>query len=231
VNDAAARELFDANAETYDRVNTVVSLGMDARWRDWAARQAVTHPGARVLDAFAGTGLVGLRCAALGAEVTLADVSPGMLAVARARAEKSELVVRMAVVDLTDPDLDLPGAPYDAVTMMFGARYLDAPARVIASLSQKLKPGGRVVLVDFVEPDGGLISRVAALYFFHMLPRIASALAGRRGLYDRLVATTHEMGSAAHLIALAQEAGLEIAETRSMGLGLVCGVVGRRPSA
>jgi demethylmenaquinone methyltransferase / 2-methoxy-6-polyprenyl-1,4-benzoquinol methylase len=227
VDEAAARALFDANAATYDRVNTIISLGLDARWRDWAAREAVVSSDAHVLDAFSGTGLVGLRCAALGAVVTLADVSPRMLDVASARAAKANLKVRIALTDLTVPESRPPGAPFDAITMMFGARYLDDPVRVIADLSRLLKPGGRFVLVDFVEPDGSLLSRLAGVYFFRTLPRIAAILAGHRELYDQLVATTHEMGSAAHLTSLAEEAGLEVTATRAMGFGLVCGIVAR----
>jgi demethylmenaquinone methyltransferase/2-methoxy-6-polyprenyl-1,4-benzoquinol methylase len=231
VDTAAARELFDANAETYDRVNTVISLGLDSRWRSWAAREAVSGPGVHVLDAFSGTGLVGLRCAALGADVTLADVSPAMLGVADRRATKAGLDVRIDRMDLTDAPPEPPGAPFDAITMVFGARYLDDPARVIGGLSRLLKTGGRFVLVDFVEPNDSLLSRLAAAYFFGVLPGIARLMAGRRELYDQLVATTHEMGSAAHLMSIAEQAGLEISATRTMGFGLVLGVVGRRAGA
>lgn len=230
MKEATARELFDANAESYDRVNSVISVGMDSHWRDWAARTAVTHRGVRVLDAFAGTGLVGLRCAALGAEVTLADVSPGMLGVARRRAEKAHANVQTLLVDLTTHGADVPGAPFDAITMVFGARYLDDPARVIHDLASTLDPAGRFVLIDFVEPDGSLLSRLAAVYFFRILPRLASALAGRRELYQQLTATTHAMGSAKHLISLVEAAGLEVCETKMMGFGLVCGVMARRSS-
>ena len=223
-----ARELFDASAETYDRVNSVISLGLDARWRAWAAREAVAEPGTRVLDAFAGTGLVGLACARLGADVTLADISARMLAVARSRAQRAGLSVRFAQHDLTDAEAPSPPeAPFDAITMMFGARYLDDPAQVIGRLASWLRPEGRFVLVEFVEPSGAVLSRLAAIYFFRILPRIASALAGRRELYDTLVTTTHAMGPSASLVGLLENAGLEVEQVHLMGFGLVCGIVAR----
>ena len=221
------RELFDANAPTYDRVNSIISLGLDARWRDWAARRAVGRPGARVLDAFAGTGLVGLRAAELGAQVTLADVSPRMLAVVERRAAERGLRVTTALADLDRGTPEVPGAPFDAVTVVFGLRYLDDPAATIGALSNLLANGGVLVAMDFVEPDGGLLSRLAAFYFFHVLPVIARTLAGRRELYDRLLQTTHAMGPASHMVALVEAAGLEAIEVRRMGFGLVLGVVGR----
>jgi demethylmenaquinone methyltransferase/2-methoxy-6-polyprenyl-1,4-benzoquinol methylase len=226
--DTETRRLFDANARTYDRVNTLISFGLDARWRDWAARRAVDTPHARVLDAFAGTGLVGLRSAALGADVTLADDSEGMLAVARRRAHDAGLEAHVVVTDLTARPPAVPGAPFDAVTMVFGARYIDDPAAVVRGLASLLRPGGVFVIVDFVEPPRGLVPRLAGVYFFHVLPVIASLLAGRRDLYERLTTSTHELGAAQRLVSIAEDAGLKVVEIRTMGFGLVTGLVARR---
>jgi demethylmenaquinone methyltransferase / 2-methoxy-6-polyprenyl-1,4-benzoquinol methylase len=224
VEQAEVRALFDDNAETYDRVNTAVSLGLDARWRDWAARNAVTHAGVRVLDAFAGTGRVGVRAAELGAQVTLADLSPKMLQAARAFARARGVQVDTVTTDLASEQPAGLGA-FDALTVMWGLRYLHDPAGTLKRLSALIVPGGRIVVVDFTEPDGGALTRGAAWYFFRILPRIAGTLAGRSQLYRELIATTHTMGSRQHLIELVGQAGLEVIEQRVMGFGLVVGVV------
>ncbi len=221
------RELFDANAETYDRVNTIISLGLDSRWRDWVAREAVSRPEAHVLDAFAGTGLVGLRMAELGADVTLADISPGMLAVAARRARARGVKVDCVLSDLTAPQLVIPGAPFDSITMVFGVRYLDDPATVLRGLATQLADGGRFVVMEFAEPTGGLLSRLASFYFFRILPPIASAISGRRELYRRLTETTRRFHGRRSLEDIVREAGLTILETRLMGLGIVVGIVAR----
>ncbi|MCL4474261.1 MAG: class I SAM-dependent methyltransferase [Actinobacteria bacterium] len=228
--DAELLDVFDSNAETYDRINTVISLGLDRRWRDWAAREAVQRVGAKVLDACAGTGLTGLRAAELGAEVTLADASQGMLAVAGRRASAAGLRVSTVRADLgAAGDLAIPGGPFDAITMVFGARYLQDPSATIRSLATLLQPGGRFVLLDFVEPDNSLLARTASRYFFRVLPHIASWLAGRRDLYDRLVETTRAMGRREHLVSLMRDADMEVVEVHKMGFGLVAGVIGRTP--
>jgi demethylmenaquinone methyltransferase/2-methoxy-6-polyprenyl-1,4-benzoquinol methylase len=231
VGGQGVRELFDANAETYDRVNSIVSFGLDRFWRRWVARKAVEGDvvRARVLDAFAGTGLVGLETAALGALVTLADESPGMLSVAQRRARRRGLQVGFVMADLTSVSRRLPASPFDAITIAFGVRYLQDPATVIRGLSAILRPRGKVILLDFCEPRPGPVASVAAFYFFHVLPRIAGLLAGDRQLYDMLTATTRALGGPDSLPALAVEAGLEVVETRTMGFGLVVGVVARRP--
>lgn len=223
-------QLFEDSATTYDRVNTVISLGLDARWRRWVARHAVTHPRARVLDAFAGTGLVGLRAARLGAEVTLADASPKMLEQARRRAVRRGLEARTCLADLAAEHLPvLPGAPFDAVTMVFGVRYLDDPSAVIRRLGEQLAPGGRFVVMEFADADGGVLTRLAEFYFFRILPKVAGVLSGHPELYRTLAATTHRLGGPEHLVRIVEGAGLHVVETRVMGFGLVVGVLARQP--
>ncbi|MGV8083773.1 MAG: class I SAM-dependent methyltransferase [Coriobacteriia bacterium] len=224
----SARRLFDTNSPTYDRVNGLISLGLDERWYAWAAEEALPAPGAHVLDAFAGTGAVGLRVAEKGGRVTLADVSPKMLEAASARAKERGLAVRTVLADLSAEPLAIEGAPFDAVVAMWGLRYVDEPARVVASLARLLEPGGRLVLVDFVEPPPVLASQIAALYFFHVLPRIAGLLAGHRELYGILAETARKTGPPRRLIEMAEAAGLRVAKTQSMGLGLVFGLVATR---
>lgn len=221
-----SRRLFDTNAGTYDRVNTVISLGLDARWRRWVARQAAERPGARVLDAFAGTGRVGLEAAALGADVTLADASPGMLDVAIAEAKARGLTVRSALVDLTTGDLPFVPGSFDAVTVSFGVRYLDRPTEVLRDLGRLLAPGGRLVVLEFTRPGRGLVSSAAGFYFFRVLPRLAGAVAGRRELYDYLTSSTMAVGHADDLVRIVQSAGFDVQSRRTFGFGLVTGLVG-----
>jgi demethylmenaquinone methyltransferase/2-methoxy-6-polyprenyl-1,4-benzoquinol methylase len=229
VNDTLAEQehmrLFAANAETYDSVNTAVSLGLDARWRAWVARMAVTRPGAHVLDAFAGTGLAGLAAARLGAAVTFADGSREMLAIARHRAERRRLPVAIVETDLTGELPEFPGAPFDAVTVVFGVRYLDRPSDVLRRLTALLAPGGRLVLLEFADPSPRGFGRLPAFYFFHILPKIAGALSGDRELYRMLIGTTRRIRGASHLLYIVRAAGLEPVETRVMGFGLVVGIV------
>ena len=222
-------ELFDANAETYDRVNTIISLGLDRCWRGWVVRQALDHAQQpRLLDAFSGTGPVGLEAAKRGARVTLADDSPGMLALARSRAARRKLDVRSVLVDLTASPLEVPGAPFDAVAVVFGVRYLSDPVAVLARLGGLLGEGGRLVALEFCEPRGGMVSRLAGWYFFRVIPPLAGMLAGDRELYDTLARTTHALGGPDRLPAIVRDAGLCVDEVRLMGFGLVVGVVAHR---
>ena len=111
------------------------------------------------------------------------------------------------------------------MTVVFGVRYLDDPASVLARLARLLGPGGRVVVVDFVGPGPSVLSRAAWFYFSRILPGLAGALAHRRELYDRLLDTTRDMGGRdGPALAIVREAGLEPDLERPMGFGLVLGV-------
>lgn len=229
--DEELERAFDENARSYDRVNRILSFGLDARWRRWAARESVWRDGARVLDAFAGTGMVGLEASAIGARVTLTDASPGMLEVAERRAHKRELDIDVVRADLSSPDLPFAPAVFDTVTVVFGVRYLGEPAKVLRRLGGLLVPGGRLVIVEFVVPRPSLVSAFASTYFFHVIPKIAPLLGGRSRLHDTLAETTRALGTAQALVTIVEEAGLEVMARRSMGFGMVAGIVCRVPGA
>jgi demethylmenaquinone methyltransferase/2-methoxy-6-polyprenyl-1,4-benzoquinol methylase len=220
--------LFDRSADRYDRINTAIIFGQDRRWRRWAARSVVRRPGLRVLDACAGTGLVGLEAARLGARVTLADVSPGMLARARERAAARRLDVSTCLVDLADPPAAADFGDFDGVTLAFGLRYFDDPVAVMRRLAAALRPGGELVLLEAVLPAQGLLARGASFYFFHVAPRLAALLGGRRELYDRLTASVRSLGTAADVADVLAEAGFDVVRRRGFVGGLVIGVVARR---
>jgi demethylmenaquinone methyltransferase/2-methoxy-6-polyprenyl-1,4-benzoquinol methylase len=225
VDAQGAREIFDRNAVNYDWVNSIISLGLDKSWRRWVAKQATEGPGMRILDAFSGTGLVALEEAAMGADVTAADISPQMLSIASGRAERRGISIDIKLVDLTGDHLPLEEEYFDAITLVFGIRYLKNPAVTISKLSSFLKPDGRLIALEFIMPASGFIPTLASLYFFRILPRIGSLLAGRRELYDYLISSTSALGHKENLLKIISSAGLNIIETELFGFGLVCGVI------
>ena len=246
-------DLFDRNVATYDRVNTLITFGLDGGWRRWVARQAVPFAfgapaspasGRRasmrgagepasspvlprpVLDACAGTGLLALDLARRGATVTAVDAAPGMLAVARARLNAAELSLRTVVADLSDPAAaGALGGPFEAVTLGFGLRYFADPGALLRLLRGLLAPGGRLVVVEAVRPPRDLLGAAAGFYFFEVAPRLGTALAGRAELYDFLTASTRALGSADDVAAYLRAAGFGVVVRRRFACGAVAGFV------
>jgi demethylmenaquinone methyltransferase / 2-methoxy-6-polyprenyl-1,4-benzoquinol methylase len=227
-------DLFDRNAATYDRINTVITFGLDASWRRWAARQAAPRSAGssprppRVLDACAGTGLLALDLARRGATVTAADAAPRMLAMARHRLAAAGLPLRAVVTDLSDPAVaDTLGGPFDAITLGFGLRYFADPGALLRPLRRLLAPGGRLVVVEAVQPPRDPLGTAAGLYFFQVAPRLGAALAGRAELYDFLTASTRALGSAEDVAAHLRAAMFAVAVRRRFAGGVVAGFVAR----
>jgi demethylmenaquinone methyltransferase/2-methoxy-6-polyprenyl-1,4-benzoquinol methylase len=246
-------DLFDRNVATYDRVNTIITFGLDGRWRRWAARQAVPFDfGASpspafgeetasrgdagpafaplrprpVLDACAGTGLLALDLARRRATVTAVDAAPGMLAVARGRLNAAGLPLRTVVADLSDPAAaGTLGGPFEAVTLGFGLRYFAEPGALLRLLRGLLAPGGRLVVVEAVRPPRDLLGAAAGFYFFEVAPRLGTALAGRAELYDFLTASTRALGSADDVAAHLRAAGFGVVVRRRFACGVVAGFV------
>jgi len=227
-------DLFDRNAATYDRINTIITFGRDASWRRWAARQAAPRasgssaPPPRVLDACAGTGLLALDLARRGATVTAADAAPRMLAMARHRLAAAGLPLRTVVGDLSDPSaVDTLGGPFDAITLGFGLRYFADPGALLRPLRRLLAPGGRLVVVEAVRPPRDPLGTAAGLYFFQAAPRLGAALAGRAELYDFLTASTRALGSADDVAAHLRAARFAVAVRRRFAGGVVTVFVAR----
>jgi demethylmenaquinone methyltransferase / 2-methoxy-6-polyprenyl-1,4-benzoquinol methylase len=245
--------LFDRNAATYDRVNTVITFGLDGLWRRWAARQAApqaaplgrakaplggarqaTPPESpqtsppRVLDACAGTGLLSLDLARRGAVVTAVDAAPGMLAVARDRLAAAGLPLRTVVADLASAEAAATfGGPFEAITLGFGLRYFADPSALLWPLRELLAPGGRLVVVEAVRPPHDLLGAAAGLYFFEVAPRLGAALAGHGALYEFLTASTRALGGADDVVAHLRRAGFAVTARRRFACGVVVGLVAR----
>jgi demethylmenaquinone methyltransferase/2-methoxy-6-polyprenyl-1,4-benzoquinol methylase len=150
--------LFDRVAPYYDAMNSVLSFGMDRRWRREAAATLELAPGSRVLDVATGTGSLAsavARAAAGTVSVTGCDVNERMLSIARARVRRSGLPVELVHADAMK--LPFADASFDAVTIAFAID--DMPDRDACAIEMKrvLRPGGRLVLLELGQPDGGAL--------------------------------------------------------------------------
>ncbi len=174
---ADVRRMFDAIAPRYDLLNRVLSAGSDVRWRRLAVARALAGRGdAVVADACCGTGDLALALAADARtrRVVGFDFAPAMLA--RAQAKRSPAgKAAFAVGDA----LRLPArsGAFDAVTVAFGLRNLVDPCGGIAELARLLRPGGRLIVLEFFAPGRGLGGSLFRTYFRHVLPRIGRIVA------------------------------------------------------
>ncbi len=168
---AQVREMFDRVAGVYDLLNTAMSAGLHHRWRARAVEEARVGPGSRVLDVATGTGDLALALArrvAPGGEVVGSDFSEKMLALARRKATAVGTPVRFEWGDA----LQLPYVDdsFDAATVGFAVRnFADLP-RGLAELVRVVRPGGRVVVLEFTTPTRPPLSLFYRVWFDRIVP-------------------------------------------------------------
>ncbi len=214
---AAVQVMFDRIARRYDLLNTVLSAGVDGRWRRRAARTAGLTDTGRALDVACGSGKLTaelLRTAPAALVVGL-DFSARMLQVA-SRQEPGPRYVRGDGLRLPFPD-----ATFDAVTVAFGLRNFADPRRGLAEMRRVLRPGGRAVVLEFVRPRPGPLGSAYRAYLVHVLPRIGGWISGEPRAYRYLSETVDAYRTPEELMELAGHAGWRETRIELLTLGTV----------
>ena len=221
--------MFDRIAGVYDLLNSVMTAGLHHRWRERAVDLACVGPGSRVLDVATGTGDLAIELArrvAPGGEVVGSDFSEAMLARARAKAKPAGAELRFEWGDALA--LPFEDGTFDAATVGFGARNFSDLARGLAEMARVVRPGGRVVVLEFTSPTRAPLSLFYRLWFDRVVP-LLGALAGDSDAYTYLPNSVKRFPAPAGLAAELERAGLrEISYLLTAG-GIVVIHVGTVP--
>ena len=216
--------MFDRIAPVYDAMNTVMTAGLDGRWRRAAAAATRLGPAMSAIDVACGTGAltrelarrVGPRGRVVGV-----DLSAAMLGRARrAGGEGIEYVRADALV--------LPGGDdsFDAATIAFGLRNVSDYARCLREMARVTRPGGRVVVLELATPTGRLGRALAATWFDRLVPTLGRA-AGRGDAYRYLPQSVRSYPPPDAVADLMHAAGLRDVRWRRLAPGLVTLHAGR----
>ena len=167
---------FDKIACSYDRLNRIMSLGLDRRWR----RRAVRDLHGNVLDVACGTGDMVQELQKRGCLVTGVDLSEEMLTIAKSKAPTATYMIADA------EHLPFENDCFDAVTCAFGVRNFVHLEQGLGEMLRVLKPGGRMVILELATPDSPLLRPFYNLYTKHIIPWLGSRIAGNREAYTYL---------------------------------------------
>jgi demethylmenaquinone methyltransferase/2-methoxy-6-polyprenyl-1,4-benzoquinol methylase len=215
---AEVQAMFGRIAGRYDLLNRVLSLGVDRSWRKRAADAAGIGPRAICVDVACGTGDLALELEGRGAGVVGVDFTPEMLPRARAKAG-----VRRALFVRGDAlRIPLRSDIADAATIAFGLRNLEDRRAGLVELARVVRPGGRVVVLEFSLPPGPLLSRLYRRYFTRLLPRLGGAVSGDRGAYEYLPRTVLAWPSPDELEGELRGVGLVDTGHRLLTRGIAC---------
>jgi demethylmenaquinone methyltransferase/2-methoxy-6-polyprenyl-1,4-benzoquinol methylase len=216
------RDMFDRISPSYDRMNLLMSMGRDGRWRRLGVRAAGVQPGDAALDVCCGTGDFAVelrRTVGPSGRVVGLDFSPQMLEMARRKCS--------AVEWLQGDALALPFADgeFAAACVGFGVRNLSDHRRGFAEMARVVRPGGRVVCLELSTPPAP-VRTCSQLWTDHGVPVLGRLVAGDADAYRYLPESVHRFPGAPELAELMRESGLEAVRYRRLMLGVVALHVG-----
>jgi demethylmenaquinone methyltransferase/2-methoxy-6-polyprenyl-1,4-benzoquinol methylase len=215
------RRVFDSVAERYDVMNDLMSLGLHRAWKAFALAITRPRPGERILDVATGSGDLALalcRRTQPGGEVWISDINRRMLDRGRDRLLDAGLTVPAVQCDAER----LPFAPgtFDCVTVGFGLRNMTRKDAALAEMTRVLKPGGRLVVLEFSKVWKPL-ERAYDWYSFKVLPWLGDKVAGDAAAYRYLAESIRQHPDQATLAAMMRDAGLSQVEVFNLAAGVV----------
>lgn len=215
------QEMFNGIAPKYDLLNHLLSLGIDKAWRRKAMRELERGSKDRVLDVACGTGDFSIEALRHGVrQVVGVDISENMLAVAQEKARDKGLEEQLEFLYGDSEQLTFPDENFDAVTVAFGVRNFEHLERGLREMCRVLRPGGRVVILEFSTPDRFPMKQLYRFYFKHILPRVGGLVSGDRGAYEYLPASVFAFPQGDRFLDIMRACGFRDVRRRPLTFGI-----------
>ncbi|MBU1190933.1 MAG: bifunctional demethylmenaquinone methyltransferase/2-methoxy-6-polyprenyl-1,4-benzoquinol methylase UbiE [Gammaproteobacteria bacterium] len=216
--------VFDSVADKYDVMNDVMSLGIHRLWKRFAIELSGVRKGQRVLDLAGGTGDLAARLAHLAGpegEVVLADINGAMLAHGRARLLDQGIAANVRFVQANAECLPFPDNHFDCITIAFGLRNVTDKDAALRSMYRVLKPGGRLLVLEFSKPSVPGLAPLYDLYSFKLLPLMGKLIANDAESYKYLAESIRMHPDQATLRDMLTAAGFEDVSYHNLSGGIV----------
>lgn len=216
-------QMFDNIAPTYDRLNHVLSFNIDRIWRKRVMRIVRRHKPQLVMDIATGTGDLAIAMAKRIDDVRImgVDLSEEMLRVAQGKVLKLGMAERISLTKGDAENLDMVASEsVDAVTVAFGVRNFENLEQGLGELYRTLKPGGKLIVLEFSIPRNKLVRWVYAQYSHRLLPRIGAMISKDRKAYDYLPDSVEEFPSPERFSAMLLGVGFADVKAKSQSFGI-----------
>ena len=229
---ARVRRMFGEIAGRYDRLNHLLSRGVDRRWRRRAVRLVPAAGEGPVLDVCTGTGDLALaywRAGAGQVPVVGTDFCRPMLRVGREKVDRAGAGGGLALVEADTQQLPFPDDTFQVVSVAFGLRNVSDTDGGLREMVRVCRPGGRVAVLEFSLPEARPLGAIYGWYFHRLLPRIGQALArNRQSAYNYLPTSVGEFPQGEALMGRLRDAGLAEVRCHRFTFGITTLYVGEK---
>lgn len=216
--------VFSSVASKYDVMNDVMSVGIHRIWKeammDWLAPRA----GQKLLDVAGGTGDISFKFLdrAGSGHATVLDLTEDMLVEGRKRAEAAKMSESLNWVTGDAMALPFPDNTFDVYTISFGIRNVTRPQEALNEAYRVLRPGGRLMVLEFSQLPNPMMQKAYDLYSFNVIPNMGKLIADDRGSYQYLVESIRKFPDQDTFLGMVKQAGFEQASYRNMSMGIAC---------
>ena len=214
------QKMFDGIAPSYDRLNHIMSLGIDRLWRKRMLRSLSPAIPGKALDVACGTGDSAIELARAGSTVTGADISIGMMDLVMEKAAKAGVSSRISLVVADAEALPFAEGGFDALSCCFGVRNFEHKEMALEEFKRVLRPGGKLAVLELSVPQNIVLGWLYDLYFMHILPWVGGIISGDRAAYRYLPSSVHAFPPPQEFCGMLREAGFASVSHRSLSLGL-----------
>jgi len=214
--------VFSRVASKYDVMNDLMSFGIHRLWKDAMMDWLAPRAGQRLLDVAGGTGDVAFRFLkrAPGASAVVCDMTEPMLIEGRKRAEADSLAASLDWVVGDAMALPFPDASFDVYTISFGIRNVTRIGDALTEAYRVLRPGGRLMVLEFSQIPNDLMQRVYDLYSFNVIPVMGKVVTGDRDSYQYLVESIRKFPDQDSFAAMIRAAGFGQVKYRNLTMGV-----------
>lgn len=218
------RGVFGSVASKYDVMNDAMSFGIHRIWKDAMMDWLAPRAGQRLLDVAGGTGDIAFRFLkrAGHGHATVLDLTEAMLVEGRRRAEAEALSGSLDWVVGDAMALPFADNSFDVYTISFGIRNVTRPEAALAEAFRVLRPGGRLMVLEFSQIPNDLMQKVYDLYSFNVIPRLGQAIARDRDSYQYLVESIRRFPDQDTFLEMVRAAGFGNAKYRNLSMGIAC---------
>jgi demethylmenaquinone methyltransferase/2-methoxy-6-polyprenyl-1,4-benzoquinol methylase len=226
-------EMFDRIAPRYDKLNRFLSVRTDIHWRKKAIRTLKKDNPRKILDVATGTGdMAILTCKMLNPDQIIGiDISDQMLSIGNKKIEKEQLIDKIQLQHGDSETINFATNTFDAVMVAFGVRNFENLEKGLAEMQRVLKPGGRLLILEFSKPRFKAIRSLYNLYMNVIAPRVAGWFKQNKEAYLYLNESANAFPDRQYFIDILNKTGYTDTQCKPLSLGICCIYTGKKSAS